>query len=192
MPTHVALLRGINVGGHARIGMPALRSLAEGLGHTQAATHLQSGNLVFTPAGRSSTESLALGLQRAILRELDLDPLVIVLTAAQWREVVEANPYPREADPTKVHAAVQQEPVDAGQRAALKRILEECTGAGVIDHLTVAGRVTYLHTPGGLGRSKLAERLARVKGAGQDRATMRNWRTVLAIQSLLSPSGGGP
>lgn len=192
MPTHVALLRGINLGSHARIGMPALRNLAEGLGHTQVATHLQSGNLVFTPPGRSSTDSLARDLQRAIRVELAVDPLVIVLTAAQWREVVAANPYPTQADPTKVHAAVQQDPVDAGQRAALECILQECTDAGVSDHLTVAGRVTYLHTPGGLGRSKLAERLARVKGGGQGRATMRNWRTVLAVQSLLGPSGEGP
>lgn len=192
MRTHVALLRAINLGSHARIGMPALRELAEGLGHAQVATHLQSGNLVFSSAGAFSPESLARDLRSAIRDRLGLDPPVIVLTAAQWREIVDANPYPAEPDPTMVHAAVQQEPVDAGQRSVLERILQECTDAGVSDHLTVAGRVTYLHTPDGLGRSKLAERLARVKGGGQGRATMRNWRTVLAVQSLLGPSGEGP
>ena len=38
MPTHVALLRGINVGGRNRVAMAALREVVEGLGHTDVAT----------------------------------------------------------------------------------------------------------------------------------------------------------
>ena len=48
MPTHVALLRGINVGGRNRVAMAALREVVEGLGHTEVATYIQSGNVVFT------------------------------------------------------------------------------------------------------------------------------------------------
>jgi uncharacterized protein (DUF1697 family) len=48
VPTHVALLRGINVGGRNRVAMAALREVVEGLGHTGVATYIQSGNVVFT------------------------------------------------------------------------------------------------------------------------------------------------
>ena len=50
MPTHVALLRGINLGPHKRVAMPALRALVAGLGHTDVATYIASGNVVFTGA----------------------------------------------------------------------------------------------------------------------------------------------
>src|SRR5579859_7979792 len=49
MPTHVALLRGINVGGGGKIAMADLRELVSSLGHADVATYIQSGNLVFTP-----------------------------------------------------------------------------------------------------------------------------------------------
>ena len=48
-----ALLRGINIGPHKRIAMPALRGIVESLGHTDVETYLQSGNVVFTRRGRT-------------------------------------------------------------------------------------------------------------------------------------------
>ena len=44
----VALLRGINVGGH-RLSMADLRRHLEDLGCTDVATYIQSGNVVLTP-----------------------------------------------------------------------------------------------------------------------------------------------
>ena len=52
--TTIALLRGINVGGHNLMRMPALKQICESLGFTDVATYLQSGNVVFDapqPAG---------------------------------------------------------------------------------------------------------------------------------------------
>jgi uncharacterized protein (DUF1697 family) len=50
VPTHIALLRGINVGGRNRVAMADLREVVLGLGHTEVATYIQSGNVVFTSA----------------------------------------------------------------------------------------------------------------------------------------------
>ena len=47
----VALLRGVNVGGRARVPMGELRLLFEALGHTDVVTYIQSGNIVFQAAG---------------------------------------------------------------------------------------------------------------------------------------------
>ena len=47
MGTHVALLRGINVGKAKRVAMADLRGLMEELGYTEVRTLLNSGNVVF-------------------------------------------------------------------------------------------------------------------------------------------------
>ena len=53
MPIYIAMLRGINVGGHHRIKMDQLRASLEALGLQQVKTYIQSGNVVFTAAKRS-------------------------------------------------------------------------------------------------------------------------------------------
>lgn len=187
MPTHVALLRGINVGRANRIAMADLRSVVADLGHAEVATYLQSGNVVFTTTRDSALPALATELSTAIEKKCGVSCHVIVLTASQWRSVVAANPYPAQAaaDPTTVHAAVQQDDLTPDEDQTLTRLLAEARAGGSPDHLTVVGRTTYLCTPGGLGRSKLAERLARAQGRDKDRATARNWRTVEALARLL-------
>ncbi len=48
MVTYVALLRGINVGGHSKVGMEDLRRLFLALELTEVKTYLQSGNVIFS------------------------------------------------------------------------------------------------------------------------------------------------
>src|SRR5215475_6916027 len=56
MPTHVALLRGINVGGGGKLAMADLRQLLSSLGHTDVTTYIQSGNVVFTPSQPATSQ----------------------------------------------------------------------------------------------------------------------------------------
>ena len=46
MARQIALLRGINVGGHRKIAMAHLRELTEALGFYDVRTYVQSGNVV--------------------------------------------------------------------------------------------------------------------------------------------------
>ena len=73
MPTHVALLRGVNNLGSKKITMAELRQVVSSLGHASVMTYIQSGNVLFTawPAGdgapgRADAAALAAGLERAI------------------------------------------------------------------------------------------------------------------------------
>ena len=184
MPSHVALMRGVNVGG-VRISMPDLRAAVESLGHTDVATYVNSGNVVFTASGRAGTSALGTALARAIQEHAGIEPAVIVLTADQWDDIVAKNPYPDERDGTKLHAVVAQDAYDAAQRTAAEQVRDAVREAGSDDDLVVVGRVVYLHLPDGMGRSKLAEKLGRSRTAGQREATARNWRTVLALQRML-------
>jgi uncharacterized protein (DUF1697 family) len=54
MPRLVALLRGINVGGHKKVPMAQLREVLEGAGFADVKTYVQSGNVVLTAPPRRS------------------------------------------------------------------------------------------------------------------------------------------
>ena len=62
---YVALLRGINVGKGARVPMKTLKALLEGLGLSDVATYLNSGNAIF------SSSLSALDLTRLLDDELE-------------------------------------------------------------------------------------------------------------------------
>ena len=53
MPTHVALLRGINVGGKNLLPMQHLARMFQDAGCDEVRTYIQSGNVIFK-AGRAS------------------------------------------------------------------------------------------------------------------------------------------
>jgi uncharacterized protein (DUF1697 family) len=184
MPTHVALLRGINLGPHKRVSMPALRSVVAALGHSDVATYVQSGNVVFTPADPDAAPAadLAADVEKAIAAELDVTCRVVVLPAADLARVVADNPYPDEPDPKRVHTFfLLGEPDDAMREyvaAAVRRSKER----GSRDEARLVGRALYLHTPDGFGTSKLAAELSRPRGPAQ--GTARNWATVTRLLAL--------
>ena len=65
MATHLALLRGINVGGRNKVPMAELREVVTSLGYTGVTSYIQSGNVLFT-APDSDTAKLASALEAAI------------------------------------------------------------------------------------------------------------------------------
>ena len=95
MITHIAFLRGINVGGHKKIPMAQLRAtLTEtGLDHVQ--TYIQSGNVVF----QSSEENkaiLELKIQNAIAASFGFEVPVVVLTHDTLKQVFDNCPFSEE------------------------------------------------------------------------------------------------
>lgn len=175
MTTRIALLRGINVGGNKKVAMADLRDMAAGLGLTDVRTVLQTGNLVFGSAGRSSDAALERRLEAAALERLALDTEFFVRTAAEWQRVVERNPFRDEAERDPAHLVVWflRSAPGAAQARALQAAV---TGR---EMTRVVGREAYLVYPDGIGRSKLtAAVLDRALGA---RGTGRNWNTVLKL-----------
>jgi uncharacterized protein (DUF1697 family) len=183
----VALLRGINLGGRNKIAMADLREVLAGLGHTEVATYVQSGNVVFTPDRARGTGQLAAGLERAITERLGVSPRVVVLTREELAAVVRDNPYPDEANPKAVHAVFLTGDPGPGLTGAVAAAQQRAAGAGSRDTATLIGRTLYLHTPDGFGRSKLAELLAGQATAGKSgevAGTARNWSTVTKLLAM--------
>src|ERR1700729_2398087 len=86
----VAMLRGVNVGGHQKISMAALRTLCTSLGLRDVQTYIQSGNLVFREDGEDPV-ALARRLEKAIEAGFGFRPAVIVRTASELRKVIAKN-----------------------------------------------------------------------------------------------------
>ena len=168
----IALLRAVNVGGRT-VRSAQLRSVAEGLGHTQVVTYVNSGNLVLVPSGAAS--AVGPGLSHALAAELGFDVPVLTRTLAQWDAVVDRLPYPDEATSDPSHLVLYC--WDGAPRATDF----DPTPYGN-ETVAFAGQEMYAYFPDGIGRSKLTLPLLE-KATGRT-GTARNWNTVLALQRL--------
>ncbi len=172
--TVIALLRGINVGGHNKLPMAQLREIATSIGLAEVRTYIQSGNLV------ASTEAdpveVGSTLAAAIESATGLTVPVIVRTAQQWADLVVANPFPDAVDLGKhVHVICLSAP--AGDE-----LLSFDASGFAPEEFVVVGAEVYLHLPDGMGRSKLAIALNRLPAAAA--GTARNWNTVRKLAEL--------
>lgn len=186
MATHVALLRGINVGGRNRVAMADLRQVVTSLGHTDVATYIQSGNVLFTTA-ETDTRTLAAALERAIEEKLAVRPRVVVLSRAELAQVVRDTPYPDEPNPRNVHAVFLTEKPGPDALENLATAQRQVAAKGSRDTAQVVGRTLFLHTPDGFGRSELAALLVGGKGGAKAigaNGTARNWATVTKLLAL--------
>jgi uncharacterized protein (DUF1697 family) len=182
MPRYLALLRGINVGGHNKVAMTELRALAAALGHADVATYIQSGNMVFSSAETDVTV-LADVLEAEIAAQLDVRAGVVVVSGPELAQVIASNPFPDEANPRYLHAVFRREEIDKNDIAQIAAAVRQARESGSRDDAAVVGRTLFLRTPDGLGRSDLAARLARSKA--QSAGTARNWATVTRLMAML-------
>lgn len=190
-PTHVVLLRGINVGRGNQLPMATLREVAEGLGWRDVATYIRSGNLVATAAGRPA--DLEAALHDALLGATGLDLEVFVLTAAEAVALEEACPWPQD-EPRQVHAFLFREPLGPPAREAVAQAVDAAHEAGSRDEAVVDGRVLWVRTPDGFGRSALVARLdtpAHRRSAAAGEGTARNLATVRRLRAMVEQAPGG-
>ncbi|HRQ65610.1 MAG TPA: DUF1697 domain-containing protein, partial [Xanthomonadaceae bacterium] len=109
--TCIALLRGINVGGHNKLPMADLRRLcSDTLGWTGVQTCIQSGNLLFRAPGNAQDHEEA--LQAAILNHFGLDIATLVRDASEWPALMATNPFPEASatEPNRVMLALSRKP----------------------------------------------------------------------------------
>src|SRR5262245_46061799 len=92
MAVYVALLRGINVGGHNRLAMADLRALADRLKLNNPRTLLQSGNLLFESSGTTSAK-LEESLENATKSQFGMAIDFVVRSNKEIRKAIAANPF---------------------------------------------------------------------------------------------------
>jgi len=174
MPTLVALLRGINVGGRKRVAMAPLRETVEELGFSRVSTYIQSGNIVCeaTPGRAATAETV---LHDGIREAFGIDVVVITRSAPEMATIVSANPFLSSgADPKHLGVVFFQD------TPTVEPVFEP--EAHSPDEFTVRGREILLHYPNGFGKASLTHSF--LEKQYQVPATIRNWNTVTKLAEL--------
>ena len=173
--THVALLRGINVGTAKRVAMEDLRSVMTGLGFADVRTLLNSGNVVFSSSARNGDPSRQIGA--AIEKRLGVRSRVTVLTAAELDVAVRGNSLVAVAThPSRLLVGVLATRDDRARLEPLAR--RRWRG----ERLALGERVCYLWCPDGVSKSRVLVEVEKVLG---DAITSRNWGTMTKLHGLL-------
>lgn len=166
MPTHIALLRAVNVGGTGKFPMSDLKAMCEDAGFSSVRTYIASGNVVFESDLSEAEVKAAL---EARLETYAGKPVgVLVRTAAEMADILAGNPFPDRA-PNHTVAIFLDAPPPADTLAGV-------TGQSG-EEIRLGRREICVHYPNGQGRSKLKIRAA-VSG------TARNMNTVAKLAGM--------
>lgn len=169
---YIILFRG--VGGKTQLPTAPLRAALSAAGFEDVATYINSGNAVLRSA--APREQVVETIARTCSREFGFDKAIFAVTPREWHELIAGNPFPQAvATPKFLHAAVLESEPAPDRLEALRQV------ASGNDRIEIVGRVAYLHTPDGFGRSKLAERFDAGIGVTN---TARNWNTVVRLAEM--------
>ncbi len=178
MPHYVALLRSVNVAGHGRIAMAELKASFATLGHTDVATFIQTGNVIFRSRSKS-TARLATDIERQLATDFGNSPAVILRSVPDLLRIGSSSPFAdRGADPARHHVTfLAQAPSD-------DRLRTFSPPPSRRDELKLDGLEVYVNTPDGYANTKLT-------GTCMERhlgvlTTTRNWNTVTRLCQLIS------
>jgi uncharacterized protein (DUF1697 family) len=177
MPVLISMLRGVNVGGHNKIKMDALRALYESLKFEDPRTYVQSGNIIFRTKEKNSA-ALARKIQSAIERKFGFRPEVILRTVDELRKAIAATPFAdRPAlEPGKILVTFLAGDPGPEAHVALGGLL------GFPEELHLRGRELYIYFPDGAGKSKLP--WSRIAKLLQTEGTARNWNSVTKLLEM--------
>ncbi|MET3656441.1 DUF1697 domain-containing protein [Sporosarcina psychrophila] len=180
MRINIALLRGINVGGHNKIKMVELRQLFEMLGFSRVQTYIQSGNVLFE--SDESEQSLIKCIQREIEKVFGCSINVVIRTAAELEWITKNCPFTEEA--------VAEAKLTSEGESLYVSLLQDKPSQDRIDRLgayksdndeyLIEGREVYLLFQRGVRNAKLANNLQRLEVP----STMRNWKTINKLSML--------
>lgn len=174
MTTHIALLRGVSVGGQQPIAAETFVTLLEELGLTDAKAVGGAGNLVFTSPERTGAD-LQNVLETEIQARLGLRTDIYVRTGQAWTAIMASNPYTEfaDSDPGLLMTLFLK---DAPDKKVIGALRTKLTNG---EQLRVESRQLYVTYPAGLGASKLSNGV--VEKALGTRLTSRPWTIVRAI-----------
>ena len=175
---HVALLRGINVGGHRMIRKEELQEIFEGSGMTEVRPVLASGNVVFSSAP-TSEEELTVAIESALEKALGYRVDVMVRTIAYLNELIALDPF-GEVGPGDGHNYVTflTHAPDTVPELPQDLVGQHARALSLNDREFFA--VTYRRADGRYGDFGTFM----VKAFGKQPVTTRNWKTVIKLAAM--------
>jgi uncharacterized protein (DUF1697 family) len=175
---HVALLRGINVGGKNMLPMKVLAEIFATTGCTDVTTYIQSGNVVFCAEAKVA-EGLAGVITKQVEKQFGLKVPVVMRSAAELDAVIRGNPFLNVgAAEETLHVLFLADRPSADLAAGLN------PARSAPDEFAVVGRDIYAKLVTGAAKTKLTN--AYFDSKLKTVSTMRNWRTVLKLAEMMA------
>jgi uncharacterized protein (DUF1697 family) len=176
--THVALLRGINVGGKNPLPMKELAAEFVAAGCEDARTFIQSGNVIFSAPPGKDEDQLAHLLGARLAERFSYTAPLALRATEELRAAIANNPYLAMGAPEEtLHVMF----LTATPDAARVEKLDPNRSPG--DTFVVLGREIYLRLPNGMARTKLTNAYFDTKLGVT--STARNWRTTTKLLELM-------
>ncbi|WP_112188638.1 DUF1697 domain-containing protein [Ralstonia sp. GX3-BWBA] len=163
MPSYIAFLRAVNVGGTGKLPMAELRAICESIGLSGVRTYIASGNVVFQ--SRLAEATVKAKLERCLEDYAGKPVGVLVRTGAELAAVLENNPFKTTA-PNRTVAIFLDTPPPADALAA-------ATGCRT-EEMALGTREIYVHYGDGMADSKLKIPAAKT-------GTARNMNTIATL-----------
>lgn len=174
MITYIALLRGINVGGHKKVPMVELRELLTNSGLENVQTYIQSGNVVFESL-EGDTKDLESKIRKVILDCFGFDVFVLVRTRKQLKKIFDNCPFPEDKKVNSYFAMLTELPNKDLVKEAVEKTYEN-------EEYVILNDGLYFYCGNGYGNAKFNlnffERKLKVA------ATSRNYKTMVKLLSL--------
>lgn len=174
MTIYLALLRGINVGGHKIIKMADLKQLLETMGLSKVKTYIQSGNVLFE--SNEEADELSHRIEQQINSKFGFEVPVILRTSQDWNQIIDNCPYSVETllEGESVHLTLLSE---IPSQEALDRLTKFQSD---LEQYHVQGKEIYLFFRHSFRDSKLPLQIQKLGVS----ATIRNWKTTMKLATM--------
>ena len=178
METYIALLRGINVGGHNKIKMLELKQLFVDLGYFDIVSYIQSGNVIFN-SKKLHTVEIEKSIIDAIEKQFAYSIKVLVLTKTELNTIFNSNPFilKHNLDVSKLSITLLNNKPELGEVVQIQDLVNSSD-----DTFEIINKSVYLYLPDGSRNTKLTNNLFEKKLKSS--ATSRNWRTITKLVEL--------
>lgn len=174
MNTYIALLRGINVGGHKKVPMAELRELLANSGLKNVQTYIQSGNVIFQ-SKVDDINALEKSIKQSIFDHFGFDVSVLVRTRIQLKAIFDTCPFSEEKKVNSYFAMLTEIPNKDLVKEASEKTYEN-------EEYEIVNDCIYFYCDKGYGNAKFNlnffERKLKVG------ATSRNYKTMVKLLSL--------
>jgi uncharacterized protein (DUF1697 family) len=173
MKTYIALLKGINVGGHKKVPMAELRTMLINAGFQNVQTYIQSGNIIFQSSEKTS--ELETKIENLIASNFGFEVSVIIKTNKELQTIFEGSPFSKEKKEKSYFIMLNRIPEINLVEEVDQLIYEN-------EEIIIKNDCLYFYCSAGFGKTKF--NMNTYKRKLKLIGTARNYNTMVKLLSL--------
>jgi len=174
MKTYIALLKGINVGGHKKVPMAELRELLSKSGFENVQTYIQSGNVILQ-SNNSDISKIESDIEKSIEDYFGFEVSVLVKTRQDLQRIFDDSSFTEDKKKASYFMMLHDCPSDDLVKEASEKVYEG-------EEYNIIKDCIYYYHDKGLGKAKFNVNFFERKF--KTFATARNYNTMVKLLSL--------